>query len=95
MTLDQAIAEAVAAANEPLVKEVRALRLQLERTTPPALGRYEDVQKVLGCSRSTVKAMVRDGRIQVAKHVGNSPRFDLAALRPPTDDEVAAARRTR
>lgn len=95
MTLDQAIVEAVAAANEPLVREVRALRLEMQLTRPPALGRYADVQRILGCSRSTVQAMVRDGRLKVAKMVGSSPRFDLAALRAPTDDEVAASRITR
>jgi len=94
-----AIATAVVAAVEPLraevarlTSEVAALRASTpaERLASPAVAaRYMHV------STATLRRWIRDGTIpRAAVHQGGrgrAIRIDLAALRPPSDDEVARA----
>lgn len=72
-----------------VVREVRALRGQVERLTiaveqlragqPSQLGRVEDVCRILNVSPATLHRRVRDGSIKAIRH-GRALRFDLATL---------------
>jgi excisionase family DNA binding protein len=87
MTLDESLREAVAAATEPLAREIRMLRERLDKSLPTQFGSMDDAAAILGCCRSTVKALIKRGEI-LPKRVGKRVLIDLVALKPPTQDEV-------
>lgn len=69
--------------------EVIVARLdRLESRLPPALVDVPTAGERLGCSASTIRRRVRDGTLPVVR-VGRSVRIDLAALRPPSDEQIA------
>jgi excisionase family DNA binding protein len=72
-----------------VVREVQALRGQVERLTvvveqlragqPSQLGRVEDACRILNVSPATLHRRIRDGSIKTIRH-GRALRFDLATL---------------
>jgi excisionase family DNA binding protein len=80
---------AALAETRAVVREVQALRGQVERLTvaveglragqPSQLGRVEDACRILNVSPATLHRRVRDGSIKAIRH-GRALRFDLATL---------------
>lgn len=88
MTLDQALKDAVAEAVAPLERKVDELARRLAATLPPQYVSVAEACERLGCSRSTVDAMITRGEL-VPKRVGRRVLIDPAQLRVPSEEEVA------
>lgn len=84
MTLDESLRDAVATATAPLVAKVDRLCSLMERQLSPALGGVEDAARVMGCSVSTVRRMVRGGEI-AHRRAGKRIVVDLASLKPAAE----------
>ena len=90
MNLDDSLRAAVQEAVAPLAREVRQLRERFDKSLPPAFGTREDAARVLGCSMSTVDALIRRGEI-TTKRAGRRVLVDLTSLRPTSEEEVNEA----
>lgn len=79
-----------------LAEEIRSLRVAVESLAAPiGAASFETVARLLDVSASTVRRMVRAGRLEVIT-VGARPRIPLSALRALTSaarSEVTGARR--
>lgn len=70
------------------VAELRAELTAVRRALPPALVSVTVAAERLGVSVVTVRRMVKKGELPSVR-VGGSIRVDLAALRPPSESDVA------
>ena len=61
------------------LRDVRAELTALRATVPPALVSAAEAAKRTGLSPSTMRRLIRDGRVPVVR-LGHSVRVDLAAL---------------
>ena len=90
MNVEESLRALIAEALAPLALEIRQLRELLSKSLPPAFGTREDAARVLGCSMSTVDALIRRGEI-TTKRAGRRVLVDLTSLRPPSEEEVNEA----
>jgi excisionase family DNA binding protein len=81
--LERAVDRVVARRLAPVLAELAVLA----RAAPPALVDVETAAARLGLSAATVRRQAAAGELP-ARRVGRAWRIDLAALRPPSPDEV-------
>lgn len=84
---------------EGLHAELRRVSAQLEevkKRLPPdlALGSLRDAAKILHCDPSTAYRAFKRGEL-AGRQIGGRIVVDLAALRPPTEEEAIQAGRVR
>ena len=92
MSIEAAIADAVAVAVAPLVSEIRELRATVEAlraASPPKLVSAAELVRLGFGSPATVRRRIADGTYPAVRH-GRSVRVDLAALKPIDPASVAA-----
>jgi excisionase family DNA binding protein len=93
MTLDDSLRAAVAEAVAPLARELRQIRERLDKSLPPPFGSRAEAARALGCCLTTIDRLVAEGEVGY-KRVGRRVLIDLTTLRPPSAEEVAAAKWT-
>jgi hypothetical protein len=92
VSIEAAIADAVAVAVAPLVSEIRELRATVEAlraASPPKLATVTELVRLGFGSPATVRRRIADGTYPCVRH-GRSVRVDLAALKPIDPATVAA-----
>ncbi len=92
MTVEAAIAEAVAVAVAPLVAEIRALRTAVEALRAASPSRLVTVGELVRLgygSPASIRRRIANGTYPCIRH-GRSLRVDLAALKPIDPVTVAA-----
>ena len=98
MSIDTAIAEALAVALAPVLTELRAVRSELAEvraSLPPRFVSMKEAARALGCDPRTVAAMGERGEI-ITRRGGRRVLVDAASLRPTnraTVTELARAAR--
>jgi hypothetical protein len=78
---------------DDLYAELRRLSAQIEevrKSLPPSLGSLRDAAKILHCDPSTVYRAFKRGEV-AGRQIGGRIVVDLAALRPPTEEEAIEA----
>ena len=91
MSIDAAIAEAMAAALAPVLEELQALRAEVTEVRaclPPRFVSLKDAAKALGIDSRTILAMAARGEI-VTRRAGRRILIDAASLRPPSREQIA------
>jgi hypothetical protein len=92
VSIEAAIADAVAMAVAPLVSEIRELRATVEAlraASPPKLLTVCEMVRLGYGSPATVRRRIADGTYPCVRH-GRSVRVDLAALKPIDSATVAS-----
>lgn len=89
--IEEVFASVVRAAVEPLARELRGLRAEIERlrhAVPPQIVSIRDAAAFLGLSESTIRRRIKTGDIPYQR-IGALIRIDLGALRPKSPDEIS------
>jgi hypothetical protein len=84
--VEAAVSRALARALGPIREELAAIR----RALPPSLGSLRDAAKILHCDPSTAYRAYKRGEL-AGRQIGGRIVIDLAALRPPTEEEAIEA----
>ncbi len=88
--IEEVLASVVRAAVEPLARELRDIRVEIERlrhAVPPQLVSIRDAAEFLRLSESTLRRRIKAGDIPYQR-IGSLIRIDVNALRPKSADEV-------
>lgn len=96
MSIDAAIAEALAVALAPVVTQLRAVRSELAEvraSLPPRFVSLKEAARALGCDPRTVAAMGERGEI-ITRRAGRRVLVDAASLRPTNRATVAERARS-
>ncbi len=94
-SIEEAILAAVRAVVAPLAEELRQTRAAVEalrEALPPALLDVHAAAEQLGVSESTIRRQIREGVLPV-RRVGRSVRVDVSAMKPISEEHVAALAR--
>ena len=91
MSIDAAIAKAMAAALAPVLEELQALRAEVAEVRaclPPRFVDLKTAAGALGCDPQTVRSMC-DRRELVWRKAGRRILIDAASLRSPSREQIA------
>jgi len=96
MSIDAAIAEALAVAMAPVLAELRAFRAELAEvraSLPPRFVSLKEAARALSVDPQTVRAMC-DRRELVYRRAGRRVLVDAGSLRPPSREQIAELARS-
>ena len=91
MSIDAAIAKAMAAALAPVLEELQALRAEVTEVRACLPSRFVSLKesaKALGIDSRTILSMAARGEI-ITRRAGRRVLVDAASLRPPSREQIA------
>jgi hypothetical protein len=88
VSVEAIIAERVAERVRAELAPVLAALGDLQRRLPPQLGDVAQASAATGLSPASIRRRIKDGSLPTVK-VGSRRLVDLAALRPPSPEEIA------